>query len=552
MSSQKFQLLCSASVAAIISVGPALAQTSVSHDKIDAMEAQINALQQELRAVKSKVNNAEKTAEKAYAAAPPAVKNPLPPPAPPSGVAKMSPGNRPSICTVDGQNCVGLTARLHFDVGGYDYRPNTGNSIQHVDDGVNARRARFGVLGTFMGDWNYGLVLDSGGTSDGHGGTIATDTGKIGLLPGGIISTIQSAFVSYQGIKGTVDVPRPAMPYKGAPPPAPVSSWGTALEVGYMDSFWSLDEATSSNDIMFLERASAQVIASNIAAGDFRSQAGARYWSDWLWLGAYATGPVTGAVHNGTGSSSAKQTPSATEQWGGYARGALHWTSNDKLVTVHVGGGAEALFKSIYDRVAGTHPLTFSDRPEIRIDPSFTILSTGGLTDVRHAQVYNVEGAASVGPVFFQGEYFWFNVDRFFNPSARFEGGYAQASWVITGESRTYNNPQAAFNGVVPKDPFSLKGGGWGAWEIAGRYSYMNLNDHLPNFSGAGGGALGGGQPGGKQQVTTVGLNWYVNRNMRFMLDYLHGKIDKTDTVKNPSDVGAKFDAVALRTQFAF
>ncbi len=493
MSSQKFQLLCAASVAAIISVGPALAQTSVSHDKIDAMEAQINALQQELRAVKSKVNNAEKTAEKAYAAAPPAVKNPLPPP--PSGVAKMSPGNRPSICTVDGQNCVGLTARLHFDVGGYDYRPNTGNSIQHVDDGVNARRARFGVLGTFMGDWNYGLVLDSGGTSDGHGGTIATDTGKIGLLPGGIISTIQSAFVSYQGIKGTVDVPRPAMPYKGAPPPAPVSSWGTALEVGYMDSFWSLDEATSSNDIMFLERASAQVIASNIAAGDFRSQAGARYWSDWLWLGAYATGPVTGAVHNGTGSSSA-----------------------------------------------------FSDRPEIRIDPSFTILSTGGLTDVRHAQVYNVEGAASVGPVFFQGEYFWFNVDRFFNPSARFEGGYAQASWMITGESRTYNNPQAAFNGVAPKDPFSLKGGGWGAWEIAGRYSYMNLNDHLPIL----GSGAGGGQPGGKQQVATIGLNWYVNRNMRFMLDYLHGKIDKTDTTKTPSDVGAKFDAVALRTQFAF
>src|SRR6266567_4929991 len=136
MSSQKFQLLCAASVAAIISVGPALAQTSVSQDKIEAMEAQINALQQELRAVKSKVNNAEKAAEKAYAAVPPAAAVKTPPPSPPSGVAKMSPGNRPSICTIDGQNCVGLTARLHFDVGGYDYRPNTASqSIRHLDDG---------------------------------------------------------------------------------------------------------------------------------------------------------------------------------------------------------------------------------------------------------------------------------------------------------------------------------------------------------------------------------------------------------------------------------
>src|SRR5437764_5965967 len=155
MSSRKFQFLCAASVAAIISVGPALAQSGVSHDKIEAMEAQINALQQELRAVKSKVNNAEKSAEKAYAAVTPAVKSQLPPSPPPSGVAKMSPGNRPSICTIDGQNCVGLTARLHFDVGGYDYRPDTtSQSIRHLDDGVNARRARIGVLGTFMGDWN--------------------------------------------------------------------------------------------------------------------------------------------------------------------------------------------------------------------------------------------------------------------------------------------------------------------------------------------------------------------------------------------------------------
>jgi len=41
-------------------------------------------------------------------------------------------------------------------------------------------------------------------------------------------------------------------------------------------------------------------------------------------------------------------------------------------------------------------------------------------------------------------------------------------------------------------------------------------------------------------------LNWYANRNVRFMLDYLYGNITKQLSPTNPADVGAKFDAVAM------
>jgi phosphate-selective porin OprO/OprP len=205
------------------------------------------------------------------------------------------------------------------------------------------------------------------------------------------------------------------------------------------------------------------------------------------------------------------------------------------------------------DRITNTQTLTLSDRPELRIDPT-NLISTGAIANTRNAQVYNVEAAGNVGPVFFQGEYFWFNVERLETtrlPSNHFEGGYAQASWVITGETRAYNVANAAYFAIVPTNPWSSSKGGWGAWEIAARYSYMNLNDNL------GTSIANGGIYGGKQQIVTVGLNWYVNRNMRFMLDYYHGKIDKvatfSDTVVNPTtDVGAKFDAVALRSQVAF
>jgi len=69
----------------------------------------------------------------------------------PSDVVVSMPGNRPTICTADNLNCVAITSRVHFDVGGYNYRPNTAaTSPQRLDDGVNLRRARIGVIGKFL------------------------------------------------------------------------------------------------------------------------------------------------------------------------------------------------------------------------------------------------------------------------------------------------------------------------------------------------------------------------------------------------------------------
>src|SRR5215468_8811810 len=92
----KLRFVCATSVAAIAAVEPASAQSTVSRDKVEAveaqinapvsrnkletLEAQINALQQELRDLKGKVNKAEQTAQKAYAANPP----------PPKGGATVS------------------------------------------------------------------------------------------------------------------------------------------------------------------------------------------------------------------------------------------------------------------------------------------------------------------------------------------------------------------------------------------------------------------------------------------------------------------------------
>ena len=438
----------------------------------------------------------------------------------PSGVIVTMPNNRPTICTADEQNCVAITSRLHWDVGGYDYRPNTVGTVpQKLDSGENVRRARIGVVGKFLSDWNFALVYDFGGSSDGFGGTAA------GSLPGGGTSGVENAYLSYQGIK----------PFGGK----------MAIEGGIFDLPWTLDNAMSSNDILFMERASAGVVATGIAAGDFRSAFGARWWNDVFWAGAYVTGPTTGAIH-----SASSVTPNgSTEQYGVIARAAGQIVSG-KDYSLHLGGDAEWLIQPPRNLVTGAQTVTLSDRPELRIDPT-TLISTAAIANASSVQVYGVEAAATYGPLFFQGEYYWFNVDRSANtglppigaPSLNFQGGYAQASYVLTGETHTYNPATAAYNGIKPANPFSLQGGGWGAWEIAGRVSTIDLNDQLATATGI---------AGGRQTVYTAGLNWYVSGNIRFMLNYLHGDISRQASPTSTADVGSKFDAVAMRTQFAF
>jgi phosphate-selective porin OprO/OprP len=453
-------------------------------------------------------------------------------PVAPSSVVVTMPGNRPTFCTADNLNCISITSRLHFDAGGYDYRANSAaTNPQRLDDGVNARRARIGVIGKFMGDWNYSLIYDFGGTSDGFGGTgsfgAAPPAGgtAVGFLPGGAVSGIEAAYLSYTGFK----------PLGGK----------LAIEGGYMDTLYTLDEATSSNDIMFMERASPGVIAANIAAGDFRSAAGLRWYTDTFWAGAYATGPVSGSIH----SASSLNPNGATEQFGTFARVAAQVVSS-KDYTLHIGGEAEFLIDPAHNLVTQAETLTLSDRPELRLDPT-TLISTGAIANVSGAQVYSVEAAATYGPLYFQGEYFWFNIDRNATtglppvgaPSLKFNGGYAEASYALTGETHTYNSGNAAYNGIVPANPFSLTEGGWGAWEIAGRISQIDLNDQLASANGV---------AGGRQTVFTAGLNWYANRNVRFMFDYLHGDIAKQVSPTNFTDTGSKFNALAMRTQVAF
>jgi len=123
------------------------------------------------------------------------------------------------------------------------------------------------------------------------------------------------------------------------------------------------------------------------------------------------------------------------------------------------------------------------------------------------------ELASVSGPLSFQGEYFHGFTDSDTEGDLDFWGYYMFVSYIITGEHREYITSRGVFSRVTPKNYFDLRNKKWGAWEVALRHSYVDLNDR--NISG------------GEERNFTLGLNWYTTSKTRVMFNYVHARIDQ-------------------------
>ena len=183
---------------------------------------------------------------------------------------------------------------------------------QNLSSGVNARRARIGITGTVLGDWGYAFVYDAGNSSN--------QTAK----------GIETAQIIYSGLLGS------------------------AFEIGYSNTFFTLDQATGSNDTLFIERATPSNVATSYNAGDARSNVGARFFGDRYWLGAYFTGPQSGDSHTLT-----------AERFGAFQRAAFQVLKGDDY-TVHLGFDVDELLKAPNSGNGTPNAITLSDEPELR------------------------------------------------------------------------------------------------------------------------------------------------------------------------------------------
>ena len=202
-------------------------------------------------------------------------------------------------------------------------------------------------------------------------------------------------------------------------------------------------------------------------------------------------------------------------------------------------------------RSAPDHIGTFAARPECNFGPSVVNMAVGStsnttLTDVKDWQVVDGEAALVYGPLSLQSEVFGMTVERLGGVNNNFVGTYAFVSYFLTGENRPYNKKMGVFDRVRPYEDFfrvrtcdGCTSTGRGAWEVAYRFSYIDMLDGL-TVKGA-----------GMATDHTFGLNWYMNPFTRVMFNYVHS----TDTYNVSSTkriTGGEIDQFMVRFAMDF
>ncbi len=434
-----------------------------------------------------------------------------------------------TIASADGRNTIAFRSLVQADAAWYDQdralplavdyrRGSTGappnrenNGARDLSSGIYFRRARFGFEGIFNRDFNYRVTVELGGAG--------TETQ----------GRVNDAWISYTGI-------------------APFT-----FQVGAFTPPTNLDDGTSADDTLFMERGSATELSRTLGGADGRIGAGVRA-AGARWMGAFNYTSRTIADVEVFDSQSAL-----------LARAAfLALAASD--YNLHLGASASYVLHPAdqgVDATGARYAIRLRDRPELRVD-STRLIDTSNI-DAEHAYVYGVELAGNWRNFQAQAEHFWFGVER---PSSaaqdpKFGGYYVQGSWLLTGESRRYVMANGSYQSLRPRKPFSASGG-IGAWELALRFSHADFNFEE--------GAIGTAPSadavrGGEQDVWTLGVNWYVTPNVKFMLNYLRVDVDRLNpagpgnaTPFGPApatppigvQIGQKFNAVALRTQFNF
>ena len=452
----------------------------------------------------------------------------IPPGTPTSAASASIAGGKPTIQSGDGQFSTSIHGVMQLDAADYrqatpgpaatDFRRGgAAADTAHARDlssGTDFRRARLGVDGRLFGAFEYNVLAEFGGTGE-------EDAGHI-----------QELWVQYSGLR----------PFH--------------LRVGAFAPFIGLEDANSTNASPFLERPASADLARGLAAGDYREAAQLVANTSRWFLSAAVTGRTVGVV-NSTATGVSQPYDS---QLGAVGRAAWVPLRGDDWL-IHVGAHGSWVARPADaggpDVAAGVarYPVEFRIQPELRVDAT-RLIDTGAI-DAAHAFSAGAELAAQKGPVYVQAEYEHLGVQRrqsaLSDPS--FHGWYVEGSWVLTGERRVYNYGNYAFDGPPIRHPFDPNRGTWGAFELAARYSLSDLSYHA---GAPGQAAPADGVRGGEQSITSVGVNWYLNPLVRFMVDYQFVYVDRLSpsaaafATPTGAQVGQNYNVIDVRTQFAF
>jgi len=398
--------------------------------------------------------------------------------------------SRLTVASADGAFSLSLRALVQFDEGYFAQGRNPPGV--DLNSGTNFRRAQLGFQGIAFRDWSYNFIYDFGGYGVENRGYI------------------YNAYIEYDGLK----------PF--------------FFRIGAYTPPEGQEDQTSSSELFFPERAASVDVARNLAGAPSREAATIYAQGDSYFVSASYTGKKSG---DGTTTGAAVGTFDAQQALIG--RAAWLAVSNPDVKWLVEGHFTDVLKLADPTPSPAANVIRFSNGPEVAVDASKTV-DTGNI-DAKGVREFGFETAGTYDRLYGQGGWFRYDIDRRTAvPNPHFSGWYAFLTYSLTGEQHPYDPATASFRNLRPANPLGTPGG-WGAWEVAARYSDIDL-DYLPFNTG-----VTGGIAGGKQDIWTLGLNWYPNNIIKFQLDYDNIKVSHVNAPVN--DISA--DAVVLRSQIA-
>lgn len=432
---------------------------------------------------------------------------------------------RPTFQTGDGRFTMSIRTRFQADFGAFsqDQQSASFAGPRDLSTGAAFRRAYFGIEGRAYSDFAYEFRANLGGS----------------------------------GVEG-VELSKAVVHYIGIP------NWHFSM--GMIEPAFMMENTTSSGNLMFLERPEIDNIGADIfGAGDARRgiEIG---WAktDALWAGdnLNATVYLTGAKsHQSFGHGNG-----GDEQLQLLGRFADRIWSEGRS-NLSIGMSIAHVFYSGNAAGGGVQGFNLQDRPQIRVDGT-RLISTSTIA-AKTADMIAFDLAGNYENFFLGGEWAQFSIDRQCgtitaagNPLCTsstavidhptFEGWFVEGSWIITGEARPYtpnslNNETGGFQSPVPSQPFSLSGGSWGAWELVARYSDTDLNWNGNQTANA---SRLAGILGGREKIFDVGINWYMNRNVKLQIHDSFVKVER-GSLAAPSNQSQDINILGVRLQFS-
>jgi len=415
--------------------------------------------------------------------------------------------SRPTISSGDGRFSMSLRTRFQVDAASFMQKDNLPAAVvgRDLSSGAVVRRAYLGIEGRTFRDFWYEFRLNFGGSN----GEASTENPNL-------------ARVAYVGIPNF------------------------RINVGVIQPIFTYGNTVSSGQLTFIERAEAINMATdNFGGEDARRGIELTFQkTDFLYGGdnIVLSGAITGAkVGTTTGHGAG-----GDEQTQALGRFAYRLWS-DGTSNVQIGGSASRL-THLSPTTAG---VTLEDRPEIRIDGT-RLVSTGAVTSREGSNMWGIDGEFNIDRFFMAGEYMRYTLQRPGLPNAKFDAWYVEGSFVLAGASKVYgasamNNEVGSWGAPRVSAPFSLKGGSWGAWELAARFANTDLNFNEGSLGLA---TPAGGVRGGESKIWTIGLNWYLNNNVRLTVNDMIVKTDRIRTAGAFEQIGQDMNVLAARLQF--